>query len=208
MDKRSDAKLIFNKYAEEYEAKYMDVGLYHNALKLFCQSLETKVPNILEIGCGPGNLTRYLFSQMPESKIMGIDIAEKMISLAKKNNPGATFEVMDCREIDRLGHTFEGIVCGFCLPYLNKDEASRLISNISKLLKPGGVVYLSTMEVDSAPPPEMRKPSEETLTIHYHSGEELMRIFEKLELRVLKYFQFENPDNHTAVKDLVLLARK
>jgi trans-aconitate methyltransferase len=55
-------------------------------------------PKILEIGCGPGNLTKYLLSKRPDFDILGIDIAPNMIEFAGKSNPTASFAVMDSRQ--------------------------------------------------------------------------------------------------------------
>ena len=39
---------------------------------------------IWEIGCGPGNITKYILSKLPDLNIFGIDIAPNRIELAKK----------------------------------------------------------------------------------------------------------------------------
>jgi hypothetical protein len=39
-------------------------------------------------------------------------------------------------------------MCGFGLPYLSKEETENLISGSFALLKPEGVLYVSTMEDD------------------------------------------------------------
>lgn len=35
-------------------------------------------------------------------------------------------------------------MCGFCLPYLSKEETEKLINDVSRLLNPEGVFYIST----------------------------------------------------------------
>ena len=71
-----------------------------------------------------------------------------MVALAKRNNPLATFEVMDCREIDTLKDKFDAIVCGFILPYLSKKDCSKLIADAQQLLNLNGLLYLSFVEGD------------------------------------------------------------
>jgi 23S rRNA G2069 N7-methylase RlmK/C1962 C5-methylase RlmI len=39
-------------------------------------------------------------------------------------------------------------MCGFCLPYLSKEEAVKLIRDAAAILNPDGVFYISTMEDD------------------------------------------------------------
>ena len=101
---------------------------------------------ILEIGCGPGNITNYLLSKRPDFEILGTDIAPNMIELAKKNNPKASFTIMDCRQIDQLKTTYNGIVGGFCLPYLSDLDAAKLVTDCSNLLSENGLIYLSFVE--------------------------------------------------------------
>ena len=124
----------------------MDLDLYDDSYDFFLQKIEKENPQVLEIGCGPGNITRYLLSKRPDVKITGIDVAPNMIQLAKENNPTADFQVMDARYLSLLSGKYDAIICGFCLPYLEKEDAEQLISDCAGLLEPGGVFYLSTIE--------------------------------------------------------------
>src|SRR5690349_4144717 len=101
-DKSIIASQIFNKYASEYQEKFMDVTLYTRALKNFCDLISKDNAKVLDIACGPGNVTKYLLSERPDLNVLGIDLAGNMIALARENNPTASFEVMDCRSISNL----------------------------------------------------------------------------------------------------------
>ena len=85
-------------------------------------------------------------SKRQDFKIFAIDIAPKMIEFAKKNNPSANFDVMDSRDISNLGTQYDGIVCGFCIPYMSQTDCIKLISDCYKLLNAGGLIYLSFVE--------------------------------------------------------------
>lgn len=141
---------VFNRLASLYQEKYMDVSLYHASFDLFCREIQPQKAQILELACGPGNITRYLLQKRPDFQLFGTDLAPQMVELARKNNPQASFQVWDCREILALGRKFDGIMCGFALPYLSREEAVQLIADAAKILHPGGVLYLSTMEDDYA----------------------------------------------------------
>jgi SAM-dependent methyltransferase len=138
----------WNKVAKLYQDKFMDIDLYNDTYDSFCAQLNMDDASILEIGCGPGNITKYLLNKNPALKIKGIDIAPNMIALAKANNPTADFKVMDCRVIDQLQDKFDGIVCGFCLPYMSEPDALKLIKDCSNLLTGTGVLYISFVEGD------------------------------------------------------------
>lgn len=140
----------WNKIASLYEDKFMNLDLYNETYDYICRSIEKSNPKLLDVGCGPGNITKYLLSKRPDFDILGIDIAPNMIDLARKNNPSAEFAIMDSRDIDSLDAKFDGIIAGFCLPYLTPNEALTLISNSNKLLNRNGIIYLSFVEGDSS----------------------------------------------------------
>ncbi len=137
-----------NKVALAYQEKFMNVNLYQDTYDLFCQKINNEHARILEIGCGPGNITKYLLAKHPTYQIHAIDYAEEMITLAKKNNPTAHFETMDCTQINSLTSRFDAILCGFCMPYLSKKEVVQLMADCHGLLNKNGILYCSTMEGD------------------------------------------------------------
>lgn len=170
MDKSRIAKEIFNEGAEVYEEKYMELELYHDVLNAFCTLLPRENAHILDAACGPGNISRYLSSQLADCSILGIDLAPNMLTLAQKHVPKGVFKEMDCRAISQLGQQFDGIICGFGLPYLSNDEAVQFIKDARQLLRPEGVLYLSTMEGKYSQS-GFKKPGSGTtkkLFIYYH----------------------------------------
>jgi 2-polyprenyl-3-methyl-5-hydroxy-6-metoxy-1,4-benzoquinol methylase len=173
MDKTKIAVDIFNKLASGYQEKYMNVDFYQDTFDLFCSSIAKENALVLDIACGPGNITKYLLDKRPDLNVLGIDLAPNMIALAKINNPGADFQIMDARDIGMIGRKFDGIMCGFCLPYLSKEAAIKLIHDASGLLKPGGVFCLSTMEDDYANSGFRTGSSGDQIFMHFHQADYL-----------------------------------
>lgn len=138
----------YNNSAHSYQDKFMEMDLYRNTYDRFCELVDQKYPTILEIACGPGNVSKYLIEKRPDFKIRGIDLAPNMVELARKNVPDGQFELMDCRDIPSLSSKFDAIMCAFCMPYLSKEECSKLISDSAQLLNENGLMYMSTMEGD------------------------------------------------------------
>jgi 2-polyprenyl-3-methyl-5-hydroxy-6-metoxy-1,4-benzoquinol methylase len=136
----------WDKLASQYQDKFMDLDLYNDTYDRFCELVKPGKARILEIGCGPGNITRYILAKRPDLILEGIDVAPAMLELAKKNNPTADFKVMDCRNIDTLNTTYDAILCGFCLPYLSKDDCHKFIKDCAALLNTGGILYFSAIE--------------------------------------------------------------
>lgn len=150
MDRYLETFETWNSMAARYEAKFMDLALYNASYDRMCDAIQLADANLLEIGCGPGNIAKYVLAQRPEYQLHGIDVSPNMVALAQKNNPNAHFEVMDCRTIGSLNASFDGIICGFCVPYLSEIECSQLMIDCYALLNPNGVLYLSFVAGDPA----------------------------------------------------------
>jgi 2-polyprenyl-3-methyl-5-hydroxy-6-metoxy-1,4-benzoquinol methylase len=146
MDPYQTTFQTWNKVAALYQEKFMDLDLYDDTYDRFCQLVEKPGAKVFEIGCGPGNITRYIRSKRPDFQIEAIDVAPNMIRLARENNPTVRFKVMDCREIDKIRDRFDGIICGFCMTYLSREDCAKLFKDCSSLLNSGGIAYFSTIE--------------------------------------------------------------
>jgi predicted TPR repeat methyltransferase len=174
MDKSIKAAAIFDKLADLYAVKFMDVSLYHDSFDLFCSRIAKTDASILELACGPGNITKYLLQKCPDFNILGIDLAPNMLVLAKQNNPMANFEVMDCRKIDHLPVTFDAVMCGFCLPYLSKEEAIKLIVDAAMRLNSSGMIYISTMEDAYSKSGWKKGSTGDEIYMHFHEEKYLV----------------------------------
>lgn len=108
MDKYEETFETWNKVASLYQDKFMDLDLYDETYDYICKAIAKEKAKILEIGCGPGNITKYFLSKRPDFNVFGIDIAPNMIELAKKNNPTAKFSIMDSRKIDEIQEKYDG----------------------------------------------------------------------------------------------------
>ncbi len=200
----------FDKSAKIYQDRSMDVSLFAEGLDLFCDNIAAGNAGILDIACGPGNITKYLLDRKPDYEILGIDLSPNMLDLARINNPRAKFELMDCREISSIKRQFEGIVCGFCLPYLTAEETVELVADVAGLLVPGGMFYLSTMEEDDQIKSRYQiSSSGDKVYVHYHRGDFLTKVLLDNNFEVVDTKRFRAPDKHgEMITDLVLTGRK
>ncbi|WP_124981236.1 class I SAM-dependent DNA methyltransferase [Nonlabens xiamenensis] len=201
----------YNNAAEQYQNKFMQMDLYNDTFDKFCCLIQKENAEIFEIATGPGNVTKYLNLKRPDFKIFGIDLAPNMIELAKKNNPDSEFNVMNCKDIDKLDRKFDAIMCGFCMPYLSKEECAKLIADSSELLSRNGLLYFSTMEDD------YNKSGFETTSfsgqdrvyIYYHQEEYLSDCLTQngFEIAELERKDYPEPDG-TFLTDLIIIAKK
>jgi 2-polyprenyl-3-methyl-5-hydroxy-6-metoxy-1,4-benzoquinol methylase len=204
-DKSQIAINVFDKLADLYQEKYMDVSAYHKSFDFFCDSIQKEKAEILELACGPGNITKYILQKRPDFNILGTDLAPKMIALAKENNPSANFQILDSRKINTLTKKFNGIMCGFCFPYLDKSEVDDLISDASQSLHANGIIYLSTMEEDYSKSGLTKGSTGDEIFIHYYLEKDLTVILQKNNFEILGITRAPSPKQST--NDLIIIAQ-
>lgn len=207
----SETIATYNNAAKRYQDKFMEMDLYNDTFDQFCNLIQKENAEIFEIATGPGNITRYLLSKRSDFKIFGIDLAPNMIELAKINNPEANFRVMDCKNINTIDRKFDAIMCGFCMPYLSKEECAKLIADSSELLSTNGLLYFSTMEDDYNKSGFERTSfsGQDRVYIYYHQADYLSDCLVKngFEIIDLQRKDYPEPDG-TFLTDIVFIAKK
>ncbi|GEM_PF-206240 len=208
MDKNKETFDTWNKIASVYQNKFMDMDLYNDTYDYICASLDKPKAKLLEIGCGPGNITKYLLSQRPDFDIFGIDIAPNMIELARRNNPTAHFAVMDSRSIHTLDTKYDSIIGGFCLPYLSHAESNKLIADAYHLLHDNGLLYLSFVE-GSPEQSDFKTGAAGRVYFNYHDLNDLKTQLIKTNFDDIKIFSVTYKTSETAFElHTVLTAKK
>lgn len=198
---------VFDANAQGYQDKFMNVDLYSESLDVFCDSIKTSGASILELACGPGNVTKYLLDKRPDFKIYGTDLSVNMLELAMQNNPAASFQLMDCRDIHKIKDKYDGVMASFCLPYLTREESLKLIHDAGKILNPKGVLYLSTMEDDYTKSGLETTPAGNTLFMNYHEAGYLNACLIAEGFDVIHLDRKEYVDSYgKMVKDLIIVA--
>jgi len=209
MNKTDLAVDVFNSLAKEYQDKFMDLSLYHATFDVFCEGILTDQAEILELTCGPGNITKYLLDKRPDFRILATDLAPNMLELARINNPTAEFQLLNCKDLGSLEKSCDGIICGFGLPYLSKDEALQLIADASEKLNPGGILYLSTMEDDYEKSTFKTSSSGFVIFMHYHRADYLTAALEENGFEIIQVTRQDFPEKDgTITTDLIIIARR
>lgn len=209
MNKTQMAIDVFDANAKLYQDKFMDVDLYAESLDLFCSKIKKPNASILELACGPGNVTRYLLKRRPDFSIVGTDLSVNMLELAKQNNPTATFQKMDCRDLHKIKERYDGIMCAFALPYVDKEEALKMIHDGAKILQPGGLFYISTMEDDYTKSGLEVNSVGDSVFMHYHQHDYLRNQLLSKGLKLLLEDKKEYIDSKgRLVCDLILIGQK
>ena len=78
---------------------------------------------MLDIGCGPGiPVDRYLIDN--GDKVIGLDISESQIELAKKNVPEATYEVKDISTLTMREYSVDAVVSFYVVFHISSKVPS------------------------------------------------------------------------------------
>lgn len=160
----------FNRHVNWYEESITPLAIYNESYDALIERMNPNA-KLLDVGCGPANVSAYIKKRLPEISVTGIDLAPEMISKAKKNIPDGNFQVMNIRDVSQLNKLFDVIVLGFCIPYLNDVETIELLKDCRKLIHSDGTVYLSYIETESTTPfnaenPVMRRHNRTTIATY------------------------------------------
>lgn len=200
----------WNKLAQKYHDKFMDVHIYDDSYNLFCKAVANEDASILEVGCGPGNITKYILNTHPNYKITATDAARSMVELAQINNPTAKFQVLDARNITQTRKKFDAVLCGFCMPYLSKKESIGFINDVYTLLNDGGIFYFSVIESEyNKSESQTSSDGEHTMFVYYHQADYLQQALDECHFETIHLLRIEYPKpNNMADTHLIFIAKK
>lgn len=101
-------------------------------------------PNVLEVGCGTGLLTRRLLPRLGGNWVV-TDLAPAMVKAAEASCPAAnaTFRVMDAQQPDVPTGLFDLVVSNMAAQWF--CDLGRTMRRLLACLTPGGVLAFSTL---------------------------------------------------------------
>jgi ubiquinone/menaquinone biosynthesis C-methylase UbiE len=80
--------------------------------------------DLLEVGCGTGQITGWLASQVAPGRVVAIDFAEKMIEQANRKNVPAEFRHADVCRADLGERCFDVVLCFHSFPHFRDQSAA------------------------------------------------------------------------------------
>jgi len=134
----------YDQHAEDYSISRPLVPPVIKRLDYFLTLLST--PNhstdikILDVGCGPGRDAAYLSDH--GLVVTGIDLSQKLIDIARKNNPRIDFQVMDMRHLSFADDSLAGLWVNTSFLHLPKSSAAATLKEFNRVLVPGGILFL------------------------------------------------------------------
>jgi len=96
---------------------------------------------IVDVGCGPGHVTRYLASR--GASVEGVDLSPEMIAEATASQPGLAFRQADMFALPYEAATVGGIVAFYAIVHLRSDELVTPCREFHRVLAPGGLALVA-----------------------------------------------------------------
>ena len=89
---------------------------------------------VLDIGCGPGHVAGALAEA--GAAVTGIDFSARMVEVARRHYPQATFLEANAEELPFGDASFEAVVSNFVVHHLARPDV--VFREVCRALKPGG----------------------------------------------------------------------
>ncbi|MEU3646900.1 class I SAM-dependent methyltransferase [Lentzea sp. NPDC034063] len=109
-------------------------------LAAFDERLPSKA-KVLELGCGAGVPCGRKLAERHD--VLGVDLSQRQIDLARANVPEARFEKGDMTALDFPDGEFDGVAAFYSILHVPRAEQPALIAKIARWLKPGGLFLAS-----------------------------------------------------------------
>ena len=98
---------------------------------------------LLDLGCGPGQDTRYL--RRKGFHVHGVDLTWSFLQAAKTRAPRLPFIQADMQSLPFPRQVFDGVWAAASLIHLPKSYTRRVLRNVFRLTKPGGWIGITVM---------------------------------------------------------------
>ncbi|MEO5560137.1 MAG: class I SAM-dependent methyltransferase, partial [Dokdonella sp.] len=99
---------------------------------------------ILDLGCGTGEITRRLAERYPQAEVIGVDILDGNLAIARRDNGAfgerVRYEVGDAFALTYAEQTFDLVVCRHMSQAV--PDFPRVLDEIGRVLKRGAWLHL------------------------------------------------------------------
>lgn len=149
MEKRTmDFNQYKNSYVETIEDSLKISGKEHDFFtKVKAEFLKTilqknlsqvKGARLLDVGCGHGLIHKHL--KDTELNIVGVEVAEEVVGLAKQANPEVKYLSHDGQSLPFDSHQFDAALTICVMHHVPPAQWMHFLSEMHRVVKPGGIV--------------------------------------------------------------------
>ncbi|GAA5156230.1 class I SAM-dependent methyltransferase [Pseudonocardia eucalypti] len=203
-----DVRASYDRVADNYvEMNLGDIRTHpwlQAAMDGFVASVRGLGP-VLDVGCGPGSVTRYLAGHGLD--VTGVDLSARMIEHARRLHPEQRFAVASATELELEHSSFGGILGWWSLFNLPRHVLPGVLESFARALVPGGHLIVATHMGDGdIERTEAYGAVPVSWTTHLWQPEQLSALLASAGLEPVAELRL--PDGGAGVRGLVLVARR
>lgn len=101
---------------------------------------------VLDLGCGPGHVTRVLADLGLDAA--GVDLSPAMVARAREAHPDLEFALGDLRTLPAPVTGYAGLLAHHSLVHVPWDERPAVLAHLAGLLAPGGHLLVAVLVGD------------------------------------------------------------
>lgn len=173
-----DSQEGYDLYAPYYGASHAYLDSFEK-YDLFEMMGDIRGKKVLDLGCGTGRMAEYL--RKFGAEVVGIDISEKMLEIARKKVGSATFVQGDVEDLPFEDESFDMVVGAFLVVHL--PELETCFREVYRVLKEGGEFIVTNINQRKAPKLKAGK-QEIVIKSHYHRPDDVLEALDKSFFRI------------------------
>lgn len=138
------ARAFYDAIAEDYAALFcdaLDVRPLDRAHLAGFAELVGAGGRVADVGCGPGRVTGHLASL--GLKVLGIDLSEAMLAIARRDQPGLRFAQGSMQHLALPDKALDGVVSYYSTIHTPQHELPAVYAEFRRVLTPGGHLLLA-----------------------------------------------------------------
>jgi ubiquinone/menaquinone biosynthesis C-methylase UbiE len=132
----------YNRLATVYDQRWKHYVT--NTLEFFkAWAHLSSTERVLDIACGTGEFERVVLTENSTQQIVGVDISEQMLAIAKQKNrtfPNVLFQVENASNLPFADNNFDIVVSANAFHYFDDPVAAS--KEMNRVVKPGGRVII------------------------------------------------------------------
>jgi SAM-dependent methyltransferase len=155
---------VAESYAERFRDELAGNPLERGFLAAFAEFVAADGGGrVADVGCGPGRVTRYLADHGLD--VYGVDLAPRMVDVARAENPQLRFEVGSMTALDVADGALAGLVAWYSIIHLPAERVPAAFAEFHRVLAPGGRLLLAFQVGDA--PLRVEKPYGHDVTLDF-----------------------------------------
>lgn len=144
LDWLADTRTSYDTVAESYtdltRESLAKLPLMRGVLGMFAEAAREVGGPVADVGCGPGHITAHLRGLGLDA--FGVDLSPRMVEIARRDHPGARFEVGSMTDLPLADGSVGGVLAFYSVIHVPDAEVPAVFAHFRRVLRPGGVVML------------------------------------------------------------------